>query len=66
MLTEMLHIAAGLAATWAIVAAAAWGYPLGRQTLEAIGWVVSGVVVLMGIGPMRRAWLADDRRLRER
>lgn len=58
-LTEVLHIAAGLALTALIFKGAAWAYPLGRDTIYVVGWLTALAVVLMGIGPLRRALSAD-------
>ena len=59
-IVELLHIAIGLAATALIVAASAWAYPLARWEIEMTGLACAVIVVLLGIGPVRRAW-ADDR-----
>ncbi len=59
-LVELLHLAAGLAATALIAKLSAWAYPLGRETIVAIGWIAAAVVVLMSIRPLLRA-LARDR-----
>lgn len=58
VLIEALHIAAGIAVALLIGALASWAYPLARGDV----WLVTGVaivcIVLMGVGPMRRAmWL---------
>ena len=58
VLVEALHIAAGIAVALLIGALASWAYPLAWQDI----WLVTGIaiicIVLMGIGPMRRAmWL---------
>ena len=60
-LVELLHLLAGLAATALIVRLSIWAYPLGRDVIAATGWVSAAIVVLMGIGPLRRAWAADRR-----
>lgn len=64
-LVEILHIAIGLAATAFIVACSAWAYPLARWEIEVTGLACAIVVVLLGIGPVRRAWTADRRRVAE-
>ena len=56
---ELLHILIGLAATALIVATAAWAYPLARREIEVSGWIIAGIVVLLGFGPVRRAWRVD-------
>jgi membrane protein implicated in regulation of membrane protease activity len=62
-LIEVLHIAIGLAATALIVAASSWAYPLARWEVEVTGLACAVVVVLLGIGPVRRAWSADRGRI---
>ena len=59
---ELLHIAIGLMATALIVAAAAWAYPLARWEMQVTGIACAVVVVLLGIGPVRRAWARDRER----
>ncbi|MBM3928931.1 MAG: hypothetical protein FJ335_10805 [Sphingomonadales bacterium] len=61
-LIELFFVATGLAATLAIVSVAAWAYPLARREIEVSGWVIAGVVLLLGIGPVRRAWQKDRNR----
>ncbi|MCP3731822.1 hypothetical protein M9978_15460 [Sphingomonas sp. MG17] len=60
VLVEALHISAGIAVALLIAALCSWAYPLARGDV----WIVTGVailaVLLMGIGPMRRA-AAEDR-----
>jgi fatty acid desaturase len=56
---ELLHIAAGLLAAWAITAAAAWAYPLGRDVIWWCGAAAMAATVFMGVGPLRRAHAAD-------
>ncbi len=58
-LAELLHLAAGLGVTAAVFAAGAWSYPVGAATVRLIGWATMLVVLGMGVGPLRRAWLAD-------
>ena len=58
-LIEVLHIAIGLATTALIVAAASWAYPLARWEMRVTGIVCAIAVVLLGIGPVRRAWSRD-------
>jgi hypothetical protein len=59
---EALHIAAGLIAAVAMTWAAAWAYPLGRETIWWCGAAAMAATVLMGIGPLRRARAIDRRR----
>lgn len=58
-LIELLHIAAGLVATALITKLAAWSYPLGGETIEIIGWCCAGIVMVMGLEPLRTAWARD-------
>lgn len=64
VLVEALHIAAGIAAALLIAALCAWAYPLAKQDVWLVTGIAIGCVVLMGIGPMRRA-AAIDRANRE-
>ena len=64
-LVELLHIAIGLMATALIVAASSWAYPLARWEIEVTGIACAVVVVLLGIGPVRRAWAVDHGRVAE-
>lgn len=61
MLVELLHILAGLAGALALTALFAWAYPQGHDVIWACGMAAMGAVVLMGIGPMRRAARAERR-----
>ena len=56
---ELFHIALGLIAAVALTAAAAWSYPLGRTVIWNCGAGAAAAVMLMGIGPLRRAWAID-------
>ena len=58
-LIELLHIAIGLATTALIVRACAWAYPLARWEMEVTGVGCAIVVVLLGVGPVCRAWAID-------
>lgn len=60
---ELLYIAAGLAAAVAMTWAAAWAYPLGRETIWWCGGAAMVATVLMGVGPLRRARAIDRRRV---
>ncbi len=59
VLVEALHLSAGIAVALLIAALCAWAYPLARGDV----WLVTGAAILammlMGIGPMRRAAAAD-------
>jgi hypothetical protein len=58
---ELLHVAAGLLAAAAIAAAAAWAYRPGAEVIWWCGGAAQLVTILLGIGPLRRAWAADRR-----
>ena len=61
-LIELFFILAGLAAAAALTKAIAWSYPLGATTAWWCGAAAMIATVLMGIGPLRRAWAADKAR----
>ena len=54
-LIELIHIAAGIAATVAVTKIAAWAYPLGRETIWWVGAAMVVLVTAMGVGALRRA-----------
>ncbi len=60
---EILHIVIGLGVTLGIVRASSWAYPLARWEVEVTGMACAIVVVLLGVGPVRRAWALDRGRL---
>jgi hypothetical protein len=59
VLIEVLHIVVGLFAAMLIAALAAWSYPLARQDIWWVAFAAMIAVVVMGLGPIRRAYLAD-------
>ena len=59
---ESLHILAGLTAAAALTKAIAWSYPLGADVAWWCGGAAMVATVLMGAGPLRRAWTADKAR----
>jgi hypothetical protein len=59
VLIEVMHIIAGLFAAMLIGALATWSYPLARQDIWSVTYVAMAAVMLMGIGPIRRAYRAD-------
>ena len=61
-LVELLHILAGLAAGAALTKAFAWSYPLGAEIVWWCGGAAMVATVLMGVGPLRRAWAIDKAR----
>jgi type IV secretory pathway TrbD component len=66
VLVEVVHIVAGLAAAVLIASAAAWSYPLARSDIWLVAFVAMALVVLMGLGPLRRAFAIDRARLRRK
>ena len=63
VLIEVLHILVGLLAALLIAALASWAYPLAKQDIWLVTYVAMGLVVLMGVGPMRRAYTEDRARM---
>jgi hypothetical protein len=59
VLVETLHIAIGLIAATLIAAAAAWSYPRATGDIWLVTYVAMVAVVLMGVGPLRKAYAAD-------
>lgn len=66
VLIEVLHVAAGLVAAALIASLAAWSYPLAKQDIWLVAYAGMVAVVLMGIGPVRRAWAEDRARMGKR
>ncbi len=58
-LVEALHVLAGLVAAVAITWTAAWSYPLGWDVIWWCGIGAMVATLVMGIGPLRRAWMQD-------
>jgi hypothetical protein len=65
VLIEVLHIVVGLFAAMLIASLAAWSYPLARQDIWWVTYAAMAAVIVMGIGPIRRAY-AEDRRTLDR
>ncbi|MBB5709704.1 hypothetical protein [Sphingomonas xinjiangensis] len=63
VLIETAFIVSGLLASWGIAWLAAWSYPLGRDDIWLVAYAAMVIVVLMGIGPLRRAYAQDRARL---
>ena len=61
-LIELLHLLVGLAVAAALTKAIAWSYPLGAETAWWCGGAAMVATVLMGVGPLRRAWAIDNAR----
>ncbi|MGN5373748.1 hypothetical protein [Sphingomonas hankookensis] len=60
LLTEIVHLVAGVAAAWAIGSLSAWSYPLGRRDIWTVTWVAMAVVVALGVRQIQRA-MAEER-----
>ena len=63
VLIEVLHIVVGLLAALLIASLAAWSYPLAKHDIWLVTYVAMAAVVAMGIGPIRRAYVADKAKL---
>jgi len=63
VLIEVVHIAIGLVAAALIAAAAAWSYPRATDDIWLVAYGCMIAVVLMGIGPVRRAFDEDRTKL---
>jgi hypothetical protein len=59
VLIEVVHIVIGLIAAALIAAAAAWSYPRATDDIWLVAYVCMIAVVLMGIGPVRKAYARD-------
>ena len=59
LLTEALHIAAGLIAAVVLAALAAWGMPLAAHDIWAVDAVAIAFIFGMGIKPLREARALD-------
>ncbi|MHA6719088.1 hypothetical protein ACX40Y_06505 [Sphingomonas sp. RS6] len=64
VLVEVLHIVAGLIAAVVIASLAAWSYRRATDDIWLVAYVAMVAVVLMGIGPLRRAYALDRKTLR--
>ena len=63
VLIEVFHLVAGLFAAMLIAALAAWSYPLAKHDIWLVTYVAMAAVLVMGIGPLRRAYAEDRARL---
>ena len=59
-LYELLHIAAGVVGTALIAWVAAWAVPMAQSDIWLVAYVAMGIVVFMGVRPLRLAWRADQ------
>lgn len=60
LLTEIVHVVAGIAAAWAIGSLSAWSYPLGRRDIWTVTWISMAIVLLLGVRQVQRA-MAEER-----
>ena len=63
VLIEVVHIVIGLIAAALIAAAAAWSYPRATNDIWLVAYACMIAVVLMGVGPVRKAFAEDKARL---
>ena len=63
LLIEVIHIALGLIAAMVIASLAAWSYPRATDDIWLVAYACMVAVVLMGVGPVRRAYAIDRKRL---
>ena len=56
---ELFFMAAGLLVAYLLTRVCAWSYPLGAHVVWWCGSAAMVATVLMGLGPLRRAWRAD-------
>lgn len=63
VLIEVLHIVAGIFAAMLIASLAAWSYPLAKHDVWWVAYAAMVALVLMGIGPIRRAYAEDRRKM---
>lgn len=59
VLIEVVHIAIGLIAAALMGAGAVWAYPRASGDIWLVVYAAMAAVVLMGIGPIRRAYARD-------
>ncbi|KQN91714.1 hypothetical protein ASE90_02710 [Sphingomonas sp. Leaf67] len=60
LLTEIVHVVAGVVAAWGIGWLSAWSYPLGRRDIWTVTWVAMAIVIVLGIRQVQRA-MAEER-----
>jgi hypothetical protein len=58
-LVELFFVVVGLGIAWALTAAAAASYPLGREAIHWCGLAAVAATIAMGVRPVRRAIAAD-------
>jgi predicted membrane channel-forming protein YqfA (hemolysin III family) len=65
VLIETLHIVVGLIAAVLVATAAAWSYPRATNDIWLVTYVAMAAVVLMGVGPLRKAYAIDKAGLKD-
>jgi hypothetical protein len=65
VLIETLHIVVGLIAAVLVATAAAWSYPRATNDIWLVAYVAMAAVVLMGVGPLRKAYAIDRAGLKD-
>jgi hypothetical protein len=63
VLIEVVHIALGLASAVLIASLASWAYRQATDDIWLVAFVGMGAVIVMGIGPLRRAYAIDKAKL---
>jgi membrane protein implicated in regulation of membrane protease activity len=63
VLIEVAFLVAGLIAAAVIAGLAAWSYPRATDDIWLVAYAAMAAVLLMGIGPIRRAYLEDRAKL---
>lgn len=63
VLIEVVHIAIGLVAAVIIASLCAWSYPRATHDIWLVAYVAMALIILMGVGPVRRAYAADRAKL---
>lgn len=63
VLIEVLHIAFGVIVAAILATGAAWSYPQATGDIWLVTYAAMVAVVVMGIGPLRRAFAEDRTRL---
>lgn len=64
ILVEVIFLLAGLASALGIASLASWAYPLGKDDIWLVAWGAMAVILLMAIGPLRRAYAEDRSKLK--
>ena len=65
VLLEVLHIVIGIFAAMLIAALASWSYGQAAKDIWLVAYVAMVAVVLMGVGPLRKAYADDKAKLQK-